>query len=59
LLSAGNFPGKVNVIVSTKTDKLLESTEEDQLQESGDAGIQGAMRRIAVLHTQLRRGAEF
>ena len=53
------FPGKVNVIVSTKTDKLRESAAEDRHQENSETGTQGAVRRIAVLYVQLCSGAEF
>ena len=53
------FQGKINVLVSTKTDKLLEN-EEDETQEIADGGdVQGAMRHIAVLHVQLRCRTEF
>lgn len=30
------FPGKINAVVSTETDKLPENTEEGQYQEFGD-----------------------
>ena len=52
------FQRKVNGIVSGRTDKGFENSEEGQRQESCTAGTRVDVRRIAVLHPRLRRGAE-